>query len=91
MKSLSDLPLRDWFCEGMVLIGVWLVNFKNPLDKILYLFIEFLASAMMSKTPVLAMSFTWTLIVAFVVGMMVGVFIGDLKSMFVDSKFGLGF
>ena len=75
----------------MVPIGVRLVDLKISLDEILSFGIEFLASTMMSKTPLLATSFTWKLIVVFVVGMMVGVFIGDLKSMFVDLKFGVDF
>ena len=84
----------------MVPIGVWLVDFKIHSDEIHSFGIRFLES-IMSKTPLLAESFiwkliivfmpTWKLIVAFMAGIAVELFIEDMKLAFVDLNFWLGF
>ena len=84
----------------MVPIGFRLVDFKIPSDDIHSFGIRFLES-ITSKTPLLAESFiwklivvfmaTWKLIVAFMAGIAVEIFIKDMKSAFVDLNFGLGF
>ena len=84
----------------MVAIEVRSVDFKIPSDEIHSFGIRFLES-IMSKTPLLVESFiaklivvfmaTWELIVAFMAGIAVELFIEDVKLAFVDLNFGLGF
>ena len=80
----------------MVAIEVRSVDFKIPSDEIHSFGIRFLES-IMSKTPLLAESFiwkliiafmpTWKLIVAFMAGIAVELFIEDMKLAFVDLNF----
>ena len=67
-----------------------MVDFKIPLDEIHSFGIRFLES-IMSKTSLSTESFPLKLIVAVVAGIIVGFFIGDVESAFVDLKFESGF